>query len=78
MGKKPGSIGIVDIHSVRKQAMSTHKLPLSLFIDYLQSRMRFKLVFIGVQPSKIGLNMDMSDAVKNSVPYVKELVKQHL
>ena len=78
MGEKPGSVGLVDIHSVRKQAMSTHKLPLSMFIDYLRSRMSFKLVFIGVQPRETGLNKRMSKEVRDAIPLAKELVKEHL
>ena len=78
MGKKPGSIGLVDIHTIRKQTMSTHKLPLNLFIDYLQSRMKFKLIFIGVQPRELGLNSEMSGECRKAIPLVKELVRQHL
>ncbi len=78
LGGKPGSIGMVDIHSIRKQAMSTHKLPLNMFIDYLQSRMKFKLVFIGIQPRQTGLNTGISKECRNAVPLAKELVKQHM
>ena len=78
LGKEPGTIGIVDIHSVKKQAMSTHKLPLNMFIDYLQTRMKFKLVFIGVQPKEICYNTGLSEECRNAVPFAKELVKQHI
>ena len=78
MGQNPGQIGIVDMHSIKKQAMSTHKLPISMFIDYLQNRMRFKLVFIGVQPKSIGLDMEMSREVTEAIPMVRELVKESL
>jgi hydrogenase 3 maturation protease len=77
-GKSPGSIDIVDIHTIKKQAMSTHKLPLNLFIDYLQARMRFKLLFIGVQPKQTGLGTEMSKECRQAIPLVRELVKQHL
>ncbi len=77
-GKPPGSIDMVDIHTIKKQAMSTYKLPLSLFIDYLQTRMKFKLLFIGVQPKQTGLDAMMSQECRNAVSLVKELVKQHL
>lgn len=78
LGKPAGSLGLVDIHSVKKQAMSTHKLPLNLFIDYLQGKMRFKLVFIGVQPKNTGLNAEMSEEVRKAIPFVRELVRQNL
>jgi hydrogenase 3 maturation protease len=78
MGKEPGSIAMVDIHSIKKQTMSTHKLPLNLFIDYLQNRMKFKLHFIGIQPKSTALNSEMSEECRKAVPLVKELVKQHI
>lgn len=77
LGEKPGSIGIVDIHSIKKQAMSTHKLPINMFIDFLQTKMKFKLVFIGIQPKQTGLDQEMSDEVRIAVPLAKELVKQN-
>lgn len=78
LGKKPGSVGIVDIHSIKKQAMSTHKLPLNMFIDYLQGRMRFKLLFVGIQPRDIGFNKEMSREVREAIPLAAELVKRNL
>ncbi len=78
LGKPPGSIGLVDIHTIKKQTMSTHKLPLNLFIDYLQARMRFKLLFIGIQPRQTGLDTEMSEECRQAIPLVRELVKQHL
>jgi len=78
LGKPPGSIGMVDIHTIKKQTMSTHKLPLNLFIDYLQARMRFKLLFIGIQPRQTGLDTEMSEECRQAIPLVSELVRQHL
>jgi len=78
IGKRPGSIAIIDIHSVKKHTMSTHKLPLNMFIDYLQSRMKFKLVFIGIQPKQTALNSEMSREVREAIPFAKELVKQNI
>jgi hydrogenase 3 maturation protease len=78
LGKPPGSIDLVDIHTIKRQAMSTHKLPLNLFIDYLQARMRFKLIFIGVQPGQTSLDTSMSEEARQAIPLVKELVRQHL
>ena len=78
LGKKPGRIGLVDIHSIKKAAMSTHKLPISMFIDYLQTRMKFKLLFIGIQPKQTELNRGMSPEVMDAIPVATELVKHHL
>ncbi len=78
MGQKPGSVGLIDFHSVKKQVMSTHKMPVSMFIEHLQNRMRFKLVFVGIQPKEIGLNKEMSAEVRQAIPLAAELVKKNL
>ena len=78
LGEKPGSVGMVDIHSIKKQSMSTHKLPLNLFIDYLQNRMKFKIHFIGIQPKQTALGEEMSEECRKAVPLVKDLVKQYI
>jgi hydrogenase 3 maturation protease len=78
MGQKPGSVGLIDFHSVKKQVMSTHKMPVSMFIEHLQNRMRFKLIFVGVQPKDIGLNKEMSNEVRQAIPLAAELVKKNM
>ncbi len=74
----PGEVRQIDYHTIRKQALSTHKLPLTLFIDFLQRKMKFRLLFFGVQPKTIGFNRRMSDSVKRSIPDIVNLVNSHI
>ncbi len=78
MSGYPGEVRQIDYHTIRKHSLSTHKLPLTLFIDFLQRKMKFKLLFFGVQPKTIGFNKRMSGPVKRSIPDIVSLVSSHI
>lgn len=73
-GKEPGTVDKIDINSVKKHSLTTHKMPLTVFIDYLQKKINFKLVFIGVQPKNIGFCETLSKECRDSLKKVKEMV----
>ncbi len=50
MGMPPGSLGIVHPGQVRGQRFSTHAMPLTLVIEYLETDLGATVVLVGVQP----------------------------
>jgi len=50
MGLPPGSLGIIHPELVRGQRYSTHAMPLSLVIEYLERELGATVLLIGVQP----------------------------
>jgi hydrogenase 3 maturation protease len=50
MGLAPGSLGIIHPERVRGQRFSTHAMPLSLVIGYLERELGATVLLIGVQP----------------------------
>ena len=78
MGGFPGEVRQIDYDTIKKQALSTHKLPLSIFIDFLQRKMKFRLLFFGVQPKTIGFNKKMSGPVRRSIPDLVNIVNSHI
>src|SRR3989304_4200240 len=50
MGKTPGSLGIIHPERVRGQRFSTHAMPLSLVIEYLERELAARVLLVGVQP----------------------------
>ncbi len=77
-GKAPGYVSHIDLHTVRGLNLSTHKLPLTLFLDYLQKKRSFDTVFIGVQPKRTGLGEPMSMECMESMDYLKELILKEI
>jgi len=50
MGHPPGSLGLLHPAQVRGQRFSTHAMPLSLVIEYLEKELGAAVVLVGVQP----------------------------
>ena len=77
-GKEPGTVDRVDMHTVKKMNLSTHKMPLTLFVDYLQKRLNFRLVFIGFQPKNLRLGDEISPECGNSLESIKGMVLEDI
>jgi hydrogenase 3 maturation protease len=71
---KPGEFREIDPDSVKKQSLSTHRMPLTMMIDYLRSRIDFELVFIGVQPKQTGFDIPVSDECRRAVKEVNRFI----
>jgi len=53
MGQPPGSVGLIHPAQVRGQRFSTHAMPLTLVIEYIEKEIRAKVVLVGVQPDAV-------------------------
>ena len=77
-GKPPGTVEKIDIHTVKKFVSFTHKMPITLFLNYLRKKINFRIVFIGVQPKHLSFGKYMSSECKRAVKKIKEIVKKEL
>ncbi|RLJ06690.1 MAG: hydrogenase maturation peptidase HycI [Candidatus Aenigmatarchaeota archaeon] len=77
-GKKPGTIGIVDVNKIKNQNLSTHKLSLDIFIKYLSEKIDFDLIFIGVQPKNTDFSEEISKECKDSLKELKMRVLKEI
>ncbi|OGS50805.1 MAG: hypothetical protein A3K65_08450 [Euryarchaeota archaeon RBG_16_68_12] len=53
MGLPPGSLGVIHPAQVRGQRFSTHAMPLSLVIEYIERDIGARVVLVGVQPDPV-------------------------
>lgn len=53
MGLSPGSLGIVHPAKIHGQRFSTHMMPLSLVIEYLEKELDTTVVLVGIQPDPV-------------------------
>ncbi|MEA3230023.1 MAG: hydrogenase 3 maturation endopeptidase HyCI [archaeon] len=60
LGDEPGYFEYVDIERIKGQLISTHKLPVTLFISFLQKEAGCDVDFIGIQPKTLGFGDEMS------------------
>jgi hydrogenase 3 maturation protease len=67
LGSKPGTASIVDLNTITGPSIFSHRLPLSIFADYLRAQDETKIILIGIQPANARVGAEMSKEVKKSV-----------
>ena len=72
MGLEPGEIRIVSKEKIGVMTISTHGIPISLLIDYLNKHVK-DIILIGIQPEK--MQGKMTDNVRKSADFLIEIIK---
>lgn len=67
LGRRPGTIELIDIKKAENISFLTHKLPVKLMLDYLAGEMTFTTVFIGIQPKSLDFGAPVSKEVSHAV-----------
>lgn len=74
MGLKPGEIRIVPKEKIGVMTISTHGIPLSVLMNYLEQSIN-EVILIGIQPKT--MSGDMTEVVKNSAQRLVEIIKNN-
>lgn len=74
MGLEPGEMRVVSKEKIGRMHISTHGIPISVLIDYLEQCIG-KISFIGIQPKT--MSGSMTDIVKKSGDKLVKLVKDN-
>ncbi|PKK85208.1 MAG: hypothetical protein CVT48_06515 [Thermoplasmata archaeon HGW-Thermoplasmata-1] len=75
MGLPAGEIRIVPKEKIRVMTMSTHSLPLSLFMDHLEGAAE-KMLLIGIQPASTEDFSPMCKAVEGGALKLLEIIEK--
>jgi hydrogenase 3 maturation protease len=51
MGMSPGEVAIIDAGRISATRVSTHAMPLSVLMEYLQKEMKVEVALVGIQPT---------------------------
>jgi len=78
MGLQPGSVRIVEKDDMAGLSFSTHVLPLSLLIDYLQNELDAKVVVLGIEPLRLEFGRGISDPVMKGIISLVGLLRKVL
>lgn len=70
MGETPGFIRTIDKNQISKYHLSTHAMPLSFLIKYLEQSTEAKIILIGIEPKEMELADGISKEVFESVEKV--------
>lgn len=71
-GGKPGEIRYFEGGKFVGEGTSTHKLPLKLFIEYLQKNCKTKIIIAGIEPKTIGFVERTSAEVEEAIEKLSE------
>lgn len=78
MNKPPGHIKLVSKEEIANYSISTHAMPLSFLIKYLESTTPAEIMLMGIQPDNMDLICEISPKIQESLNYVLKLFKHVL
>ena len=73
MNEKPGNIRLIAKNEIANYSISTHALPLSFLIRYLESASGAQIVLLGIQPKNLDLSNIISSEVEKSITYLLKM-----
>ncbi len=72
-GENPGKLIITDPDSIKSRSVSSHRMPIPIFIEIIKEKIdKLKVHLIGIQPSNIEIGSSISDEVYTSGKRLKE------
>lgn len=74
----PGDIKIITGKQIGGQVISTHSLPLNIFITYIEKSLGVNVILIGIQPVSINLGEPISEPVEKAALCVANIIYQIL
>lgn len=74
----PGETKLITGEQIGGQAISTHSLPLNIFISYVERSLGIKVILLGIQPLSIGLGEPISEPVEATANSVADTLYQIL
>jgi hydrogenase 3 maturation protease len=74
MKQNPGFIRIVKKEEIVKYHISTHAMPISFLIKYLETENNVKIILIGIQPKKMDLTQEISKEIENSIEKILKIL----
>jgi len=77
-GAAPGDLAILEPEDIAHCALSTHQMPLDLFLRLIKADAGADAFALGIQPEQIGFGESMSPAVADSVRALAEVLQELL
>jgi len=73
-----GDVKLIESSKIGGQAISTHSLPLTIFISYIEKMLGAKVLLLGVQPRNIEFFTEMSPEVERTAEEIAALLRKIL
>ena len=72
-GDRPGSVAILDRVQEKGFPLSTHRIPLNLFLDLLRKETGADVFVLGIQPARVGFGSSMSLKIQKTLDLLKDV-----
>ncbi|MHA1603305.1 MAG: hydrogenase maturation peptidase HycI [Candidatus Freyarchaeota archaeon] len=76
MCSAPGSVRIINSSDIGGLPISTHHLPLSMFINYLEESTNSSVIFIGIQPKSTNFGESLSSELERVAQNLSHVLKK--
>ncbi len=70
MKKEPGYIRVVKKEEIANYNISTHAMPISFLIKYMETTVDAQIILVGIQPKSMGFAEEISKEVQKSIDEV--------
>ncbi len=70
MKKEPGHIRVVQKDEIANYNISTHAMPVSFLIKYMETTIDAEIILIGIQPKQMELDQNISKEIEESIDKV--------
>lgn len=73
-GHKPGTVFIINKKKISQDDLSTHRIPLSHLVRYLEENVGCRVILIGIEPREISWKKSLSPPVEASIATLVETI----
>lgn len=77
-GGLPGDFAVLTASDLRAQGYDTHRMPLKLTMEYLESELRCKCFALAIQPRVVSQGTPMSNEVRRSAFSVARMLRENI
>ena len=77
-GGRPGETRLIDSTHIGGQAISTHSLPLSIFISYIEKSLGITVLLLGIQPKTVTFGDEMTTELAEASKRIAETLNRVL
>lgn len=78
MDENPGQTEFIEKERIEEYNVSTHSMPISFLIKYLETTASFKIILLGIQPKSMILGDEISPEIEKSVNNLNNIFKKIL
>ena len=78
MGKPPGTAELINAENIGGITLSTHHMPLSILIKYLEGTTGAKTILLGIQPQDIAFGEGLTKIIQKTAKKIVKTLKEVL